>query len=102
MDHGLYCFSQFLGLVNGSPLVFFEASRGLRQGCPLSPLLFILAIKRLNLLINDAKCRGTIKGVKISRYLALTYQLFVDDVVVFGIGTLDEWAEYKDKLYLFY
>ena len=31
-------------LINGKPSSFFNATRGIRQGCPLSPLLFILVI----------------------------------------------------------
>ena len=34
-------------LVNGNPTSFFSASRGLRQGCPLSPLLFLLIAEGL-------------------------------------------------------
>ena len=29
-------------LINGRPTNFFHASRGLRQGCPLSPLLYVI------------------------------------------------------------
>ena len=47
--------ANFVVLVNGSSSSFFPASRGLRQGCPLSPLLFILVIEGLSLLIEDAK-----------------------------------------------
>ena len=44
----------FAVLINGTPSNFFPASRGIRQGCPLSPLLFILVIEGLSLLIFDA------------------------------------------------
>ena len=69
--------TNFAVLVNGSPSSFFSASRGIRQGCPLSPLLFILVIEGLSLLIEDAKRNGVIKGINISSNLSLsrTYSL---------------------------
>ena len=50
----------FAVLINGTPSKFFSATRGIRQGCPLSPLLFILVIEGLSLLISDARNHGLI------------------------------------------
>ena len=85
----------FALLINGSPSHFFTASRGIRQGCPLSPLLFILVIEGLSLLIDDARRHDLVKGIKISQQLSLTHLLFVDDVILFGYGTFEEWIAFK-------
>ena len=81
--------ANFVVLINGSSSSFFPASRGLRQGCPLSPLLFILVIEGLSLLIEEAKRTGKIKGIKISSKLSLTHLLFVHDVILFGLGSVE-------------
>ena len=39
----------FAVLINGTPTSFFPTSHGIRQGCPFSPLLFILVIEGLSL-----------------------------------------------------
>ena len=84
--------SCFAILVNGSPSEFFLATRGLRQGCPLSPLLFILIIESLNRIIMDAQQKGLIKGFQFSPDLSITHLLFVDDVILIDIGTIGEWS----------
>ena len=98
---GCVSIENFYVLINGSPLGFFGASRGIRQGFPLSPLLFLLIIEGLSHLIGKAKSDGKIYGIKLSPSLVFSHLLFVDDAIIFGMGTLEEWKEYKEILNLF-
>nr|GEY90329.1 RNA-directed DNA polymerase, eukaryota, reverse transcriptase zinc-binding domain protein [Tanacetum cinerariifolium] len=52
-------------LVNGSPTCEFEIQKGLRQGDPLSPFLFILAMEGMHVLTCKAIAMGLFKGVSI-------------------------------------
>jgi hypothetical protein len=45
----------FVVLINGAATPFFQAERGLRQGCPLSPLLFLLVAEGLSRALKEAK-----------------------------------------------
>ncbi|GJR46874.1 hypothetical protein Tco_1314977 [Tanacetum coccineum] len=53
-------------LVNGSPTEEFELFRGLRQGDPMSPFLFILAMEGLHALTSKAEASGLFKDVEVS------------------------------------
>ncbi|GJY05409.1 RNA-directed DNA polymerase, eukaryota [Tanacetum coccineum] len=52
-------------LVNGSPTSEFKVQRGLRQGDPLSPFLFILAVEALNVALLEATNNNFFHGVKV-------------------------------------
>ncbi|GJY17363.1 putative RNA-directed DNA polymerase, eukaryota, reverse transcriptase zinc-binding domain protein [Tanacetum coccineum] len=63
----------------------FELFRGLRQGDPMSPFLFILAMKGLHALMCKAKTIGLFKGVSIgNNNLCISYLMYANDVIIFG------------------
>ena len=82
--------TNFSVLINGLSSSFFNVSQILIQGCPLSPLLFLLVVEGLGRLIGEAKRKGKTKGIKLSSTLAITHLLFVDNVVLFGTRSLEE------------
>ena len=77
----------FSVLINGVASPFFHVERGLRQGCPLSPLLFLLVVEGLSRSFWEAKRRGSLKGIEVSQQLFITHLLFVDDVLIFCSGS---------------
>lgn len=72
-------------LINRSPVGFFSAQRGLRQGDPLSPFLFILAMEGLSRMLNKAKQLQWLKGFDIGRDRAvnISHLLYADDTLIF-------------------
>ncbi|XP_039034126.1 uncharacterized protein LOC120170219 [Hibiscus syriacus] len=73
-------------LVNGSPTKEFHISKGLRQGCSLSPLLFNLVGELLNLMLIKAADVGLFQGFRIGRNgnsFHLTHLQFADDLILF-------------------
>ena len=77
----------FAILMNGAASPFFFAERGIRQGCPLSPLLFLLVAECLSRFIIKARVDGNFKGISISPGLSISNLLFVDDILIFYDGS---------------
>ncbi|XP_021912061.1 uncharacterized protein LOC110825850 [Carica papaya] len=59
--------TSFAILVNGDPSTFFNGSTGLRQGDPLSPLLFVIVMEALNGLLDRVRELHLIRGVLVGK-----------------------------------
>ena len=88
-------------LVNDSPTIFFPSNQELIKGYPLLPLLFILVIEGLSRIILHVKVEHKIKGINITHSLPITHLLFVDDVLIFGLGNREEWELYRSIIKIF-
>ena len=70
--------------IKGERGEFFQSYRGLRQGDPLSPLLFNLVGDALSAMLHLAGARGEIKGL-VPHLIegGLTHLQYADDTVIF-------------------
>jgi hypothetical protein len=93
--------ANFVVLINGEASSFFKSERGLRQGCPLSPYLFILIMEGLSLLLKKKLSEHLISGIKVSKFIKLVHLLFVDDVLLLSKADLSEWLVILEVLQLF-
>jgi hypothetical protein len=80
-----FCISmvRFSNLVNGTPYGFFNSTCGLRQGDPLSPLLFVVVMEALSRMLIAAMDQGNLTGFsmgpKDSYDLVVNHLLFTGD-----------------------
>jgi hypothetical protein len=94
--------SSFVVLINGEATDFFRSGRGVRQGCPLSPLLFILIMEGLNRLLKHSFEEGLITGIRISRVTKILHIFFVDNVLILSKEDLMEWKVIDSIVNLFF
>ena len=86
-------------LLNGARLDQFFPSRGIRQGDPLSPYIFIICMEFLGHLI-EAKCSSkSWNPVKSARGgLAFSHLFFADDLVLFARADHDNCTIVREVL----
>ena len=91
-----FCIStvRFSIMINGSPCEFFKSSKELRQGDPLSPLLFVLVMEALGRMLDRAIHDGHMSGFGVGRVegrsLAVSHLLFADDTLIFCGADLEQ------------
>nr|KYP50870.1 Putative ribonuclease H protein At1g65750 family [Cajanus cajan] len=89
-------------LWNGEALETFKPSRGIHQGDPLSPYIFVLCLERLFHLIEIAVTHELWKPIKLSKKgPPLSYLAFADDLILFSEASLEQAEIIKTCLELF-
>ena len=69
--------------INDDEMESFKPTRGLRQGDPLSPYLFLLCTEGLTALLANAEENGNISGIKVCRDApSISNLLFADDSLI--------------------
>ena len=91
-----WCFftASFSVLINGSSAGFFQSSRDLRQGDPLSPYLFVIGMEALSCLINRAVDGNYLSGSRVANGrgedLSISHLLYADDTIIFCEDDLEQ------------
>ena len=72
-------------LVNGRPAGLFQASHGLHQGFPISPLLYLIVAESLRKKLQALQNNGQLRGLKIARGVKnAIHAQYVDDTILLG------------------
>jgi hypothetical protein len=92
----------FSVLFNGECLDNFIPSRGIRQGDPISPYLFLLAAEGLSCLIKSRSESSILSGIQVaSSAPTISHLLFADDSLLFFRANRESAEEIKEVLRLY-
>ena len=100
--HACISLPMFSVIINEQSYAKFSGSRGIRQGCPLSPYLFVLALSELSLQLQEALQANHLTGILLGPNCPPIHSLlFVDDLLVCGKATVQEATRTKQILHDF-
>ena len=86
-------------LINGMPKGSITPTRGLRQGDPISPYLFLLCEMGLSTLLRKREMEGLLHGVAVKRGApTITHLFFANDSIIFSRVTREECDQVADVL----
>ncbi|GLU17102.1 hypothetical protein SLE2022_334970 [Rubroshorea leprosula] len=75
--------TRFSVLINGQTKGYFQGQRGLRQGDPISPYLFVLVMEYLTRKLKELDMQEKFKYHSKCRVMQLTHLIFADDIMLF-------------------
>ena len=78
--------SSFSVQVNGELAGYFQSARGLRQGCALSPYLFVICMNVLSKLLDKSANDHNLGYHPKCKNIGLTHLTFADDIMIFTNG----------------
>jgi len=86
-------------LVNGRTAEFFKASRGLRQGCPLSPLLYTIQASVLSFQLDHSQQLQSLLGLRmVTGVKEINHAQFVDDTLLLGGASVTSARNFKREM----
>lgn len=86
-------------LVNGSPLEEFPLQKGLRQGDPLAPFLFVIAAEGLTAMMREAERKNIFKALEVGQNkVKISIVQYADDTMFFGKDVLQNVVVIKAML----
>ena len=86
-------------ILNGSPTEEFQFHKGLKQGDPLSPFLFILVMESLHLSLDKVVKDGVVNGLRLNDSMTLSHLFYADDAIFLGEWSDDNLADSAKKDY---
>ena len=94
--------THFYIMWNGAPLSAIVPSRGVRQGDPLYPYLFILCLERLSILLEEGVRDRTIHPITFRGQINISHLFFVADIFLFSKAKIIECHNLKNIQHKFY
>ena len=89
-------------LLNGHKLEAFKPTRGIRQGDPISPYLFLLAADGLSCLLNSSVQSSSLMGIRVApSSLMVSHLLFADDSMMLFKANRENSEEVRNVLNLY-
>ena len=86
-------------IINGEPCGYVSPSRGIKQGDPLSPYLFLFCAEGLSSLLRKAIETRHLKGLTSCQGgVRISHLLFADDNLLFSKAKADECHQLMDVL----
>jgi len=90
--------AKFSVLVNGAAEGFFKGTRGLRQGCPLSPYLFAIVMEFFSVMMNHYASTNMIPSPFVKKGVIISHLMFANYLIVFSKATIGAAANLKHFL----
>jgi hypothetical protein len=97
-----FCISsvRFSVLVNRSPKGFFDSSQGIRQGDPLSPLLFVFVMEALSCMLSAEINDGLLEGFTVGNVI-VSHLLLAANTLIFCKDSPEQLAYLRGIFLLF-